>query len=93
MTNNITGILELCNVHNSRICCGRDGADSLLRKFWMVYVNGTRGSERKFKNRDEADQEARRLAEKESGKAVYILESTDGYVFPRPAPEKFSTRT
>ena len=90
MTKNMPGILELCNVHNSRICCGRD--DTTRRKFWMVYVDGTRGSERKFKTLDDADQEARRLAEKESGKAVYILESTDGYVFPRTAPEKFSTR-
>ena len=90
MTNNMPGILEMCNVHNSLICCGR--LNSRRRKFWMVYVDGTRGSERKFKTRDDADQEARRLAEKESGRAVYILESTDGYIFPKPSPEKFSTR-
>lgn len=90
MTNNITGILELCNVHNSRICFGR--SDSVRRKFWMIYVEGIRGHEKKFKSREDADQEARRQAEKYVGKAVYILESEYGYFFPKPTPEKFSTR-
>ncbi len=93
MNNNAPRISELCNLHNSRICCGRGLADSARRNFWMIYVDGTRGPERKYRNRYEAEQEARRLAEKEGGIPVYMLESEDGYLYPKSAPEKFSTRT
>jgi len=64
----------------------------MIDKFWMVYVEDTKGCTHKHINRTEAMEEAERLLRQpqNTGKKVYILESV-GYTHFEPMPVKWET--
>jgi hypothetical protein len=59
-------------------------------KFWMVYVEGSRGCSRKHDTRQSAIDEAERLLRlpDNAGRNVFLLESM-GYVHFEPLPVKW----
>ena len=57
-------------------------------KFWCCYLAGTGGNTHRHLTRQEAEQEAERLARLNEGKKVYVLE-TVCYCIAEPAPVTF----
>lgn len=58
-------------------------------RFWMVIMDNVVSV--RYKSKTEANNEAKRLADKNNGSAVYVLEATHYYQVTAPEPTLFST--